>query len=56
MQSFTDFMQSQLTKHSKMILPEAVISEPDFGFYNKGKELWGMSNDLRDELEDLFRH
>ena len=54
--SFSDFMQSQLTKRNRMLMPEGAISEPDFGFYNKGKELWAMSYDLRDDMEDLFRH
>jgi len=39
-----------------MIIPEGVISEPDFSFFNKGKELWSQDADLRDDLEDLFRH
>ena len=39
-----------------MLMPEGAISEPDFGFYNKGKELWAMSYDMRDDMEDLFRH
>ena len=39
-----------------MLMPEGAIAEPDFGFYNKGKELWAMSYDMRDDMEDLFRH
>ena len=49
-------MQSQLTKNNKMFLPEAVICEPDFCFYNKGKEMWKASYEIRDEMEDTFRH
>ena len=50
-------MQSQFTKHNMFILPSSFgMDENNFNFYNKGKELWKSSNDLRDDLEDKFRH
>ena len=38
------------------ILPTGYMDESNFHFYNKGKELWQASGDLRDDLEDKFRH
>ena len=55
-ESFTDYMQSQFTKHNMYILPSGNMDESNFNFYNKGKDLWQSSAELRDELEDKFRH
>ena len=38
------------------ILPSGYANEESFHFYNKGKELWNTCADLRDDLEDKFRH
>jgi hypothetical protein len=38
------------------ILPSGHMDESNFNFYNKGKELWKMASDLREDLEDKFRH
>ena len=38
------------------ILPSGFTTETNFHFYNKGRELWKTSADLRDDLEDKFRH
>ena len=39
--SFTDFMQSQFTKHNMFIVPSGFVgSEESFHFYNRGRELW----------------
>jgi len=54
--SFTDFMQSQFTKHNMFILPPGYADETSFNFYNKGKDLWKTCSDLREDLEDKFRH
>ena len=54
--SFTDFMQSQFTKHNMFIVPAGAADETSFNFYNKGKDLWKGSGDLRDDLEDKFRN
>ena len=55
--SFTDFMQSQFTKHNMFIVPSGFVgSEESFHFYNRGRELWKSQGDMRDDLEDLFRH
>ena len=54
--SYTDYMQSQFTKHNMYILPPGQADEENFNFYNKGKDLWKESGDLRDDLEDKFRH
>lgn len=56
MSSFTDFMQSQFNKENMYIMPSGFIDEGNFSFYNKGKELWKLSADLRDDLEDKLRH
>jgi len=49
-------MQTQFTKNNMYILPSGYIDESSFIFYNKGKELWRLSADLRDDLEDRLRH
>ena len=49
-------MQSQFTKHNMFIVPSGNMDESNFNFYNKGKELWQASSELRDDLEDKFRH
>lgn len=54
--SYTDYMQSQFTKHNLQILPTGFMDEDNFNFYNKGKEMWKDCADLRDDLEDKFRH
>ena len=38
------------------IVPSGNMDESNFNFYNKGKELWQASSELRDDLEDKFRH
>ena len=38
------------------IVPTGVMDESNFTFYNKGKDLWRSSGDMRDEIEDKFRH
>lgn len=53
--SFTDMMQSQFTQQNMFILPSSSMDESSFNFYNRGKELWKESADLRDNLEDKFR-
>ena len=54
-QSFTDFMQPQLNKHHQMLLPHAIVAEPDFYFYSRGREMYKNCADFRDELEDKVR-
>ena len=49
-------MQTQFTKNNMYVLPSGYMDETNFIFYNKGKELWKLSADLRDDLEDKFRH
>lgn len=41
--SFSDFMQSQMSKKSQLILPDAVVAEDSYRFYNKGKEMFKNS-------------
>jgi len=45
-----------MTKHNKYILPNGILSEDNFAFYNKGKEFWNSNYDIRDTMEDLVRH
>jgi len=54
--SFTDFMQSQFTKHNMYVVPTGYAGETNFAYFNQGKQLWKSSGDLRDDLEDKFRH
>ena len=49
-------MQTQFTKNNMYVLPSGYMDETNFIFYNKGKELWKLSADLRDDLEDKLRH
>ena len=54
---FTDFMQSQMSqKMNQLFVPGQNIAENDFLFYNKGKELWSMSNQFKDDIEDKIRN
>jgi hypothetical protein len=36
-------MQSQMSKKSQLILPDAVVAEDSYRFYNKGKEIFKNS-------------
>ena len=38
--SFSDFMQCQMSKKNKLVLPHSVISEPNFSFFGQGKEMY----------------
>ena len=39
------------------IVPAGVADDSNFLFYNQGKELWrGAGGDMRDDIEDKFRH
>ena len=37
-------------------MPSGFVDEENFHFYNKGKDLWKASAELRESLEDKFRH
>ena len=51
-QSFTDYMQCQMHRQNKIILPHATCTEENFFFYSKGKEMIALNSDFRDNLED----
>lgn len=38
------------------LLPTGYVEEAQFPFYNKGREMWQASGEIRDDLEDKFRH
>lgn len=38
--SFSDFMQSQMDRRSQLVLPDSVVPQDSFCFFNKGKEMW----------------
>lgn len=38
-----------------MILPHAHITEDNFKFFNKGRELWNIESQFKDDLEDKIR-
>jgi hypothetical protein len=53
---FTDFMQSQMQqKYNQAFVPHAHIRPDDFVFYNKGRELWRMEPQFKENLEDVIR-
>jgi len=53
--SFSDFMQCQMHKSNKMVLPHAIVSESNFFFYSRGRDMWKLNGDFRDDLEDQCR-
>lgn len=56
--SFTDFMQSQMDKRNMFVMSSgggSVTQDSQFDFYNQGKEAWKNSHDLQDDYEDSFR-
>ena len=44
------------TKYNQLIVPNQHIFEQDFGFFNKGRELWNVEADFKEELEDKIRY
>ena len=53
--SFSDFMQCQMQKQNQQILPHSLVSEDNFFLYSRGREMWTLSVDFRDRMEDLCR-
>lgn len=54
---FTDFMQSQMNqKFNQLIVPHSNISPDNFQFFNKGRELWNIESNFKDEMEDKIRY
>lgn len=53
--SFSDFMQCQMHRQNKMILPHATVHESNFYFFSRGKEMWSTNQDFRYGLEDQLR-
>ena len=43
-------------RKNKLLLPHAIVSEPNFTFFSRGKDMFSESLDFREELEDSFRH
>ena len=43
-------------KYNQMIIPDRHIGASDFGFFNKGRELWNCENQFKDDLEDKIRY
>lgn len=53
---FTDFMQSQMfQKYNQLIVPHNNMSQDSFQFFNKGRELWNVENDFKEDMEDKIR-
>lgn len=53
---FTDFMQSQMsTKYNQLTIPHSNINQEGFRFFNKGREMWNISSQFKDDLEDKLR-
>jgi hypothetical protein len=50
--SFTDFMQCQMHRQNKLILPHATCAEANFYFYSRGKEMLSLNSDFKDNFED----
>jgi len=42
-------------KSNKMVLPHAIVSESNFFFYSRGRDMWKLNGDFRDDLEDQCR-
>lgn len=54
---FADFMQSQMDqKYNQLIVPHSNISADNFQFFNKGRELWNIESNFKDEMEDKIRY
>ena len=50
-------MQSQMSqKLNQLIVPHSHISEDNFKFFSKGRELWNVGSQFKDELEDKIRN
>lgn len=53
---FTDFMQAQMfQKYNQLIVPHNNLSQDSFQFFNKGRELWSIETDFKDDMEDKIR-
>jgi len=42
-------------KYNQVLLPDQHIGCHDFGFFNKGRELWSCESYFKEELEDKIR-
>jgi len=38
-----------------MVLPHALVSESAFVVYSRGRDMWTLTGDFRDDLEDQCR-
>jgi hypothetical protein len=44
------------TKLNQLFVPQQNIQESDFVFFNKGRELWNLSLQFKDDIEDTIRN
>lgn len=45
-----------MDKRSQLVLPDAVVPQDSFCFFNKGKEMWRGSYQVQDDVEESLRH
>lgn len=43
-------------KYNQLVVPHSNISADNFQFFNKGRELWNVESDFKDEMEDKIRY